>query len=165
MPADRWQKRKDTTGLSASAKRAAIVAPAGAKTAQEGLVLPRNNEVFDAPVPTAIRTEVPAGERLVVSAVSDHSASVTQDLTCIVPCLESLEEGATTAPGAWPPPASRRAFYALLDGHGGGRGCAEWVARELPMLLARALRGVTESAGARSDHETHDHNRQPFNCS
>jgi serine/threonine protein phosphatase PrpC len=41
--------------------------------------------------------------------------------------------------------APELSFYAVLDGHG-GRACAEWVAAELPALLAEEMRGATDSA-------------------
>ena len=43
-------------------------------------------------------------------------------------------------------PARRRAFYAILDGHG-GRNCADWVAERLPALLRARLDGA-ETSGA-----------------
>ena len=42
-------------------------------------------------------------------------------------------------------PARRRAFYAILDGHG-GRDCADWVAERLPALLAVRLGGAEASS-------------------
>ena len=42
-------------------------------------------------------------------------------------------------------PARRRAFYAILDGHG-GRDCADWVAERLPVLLAARLGGAEASS-------------------
>ena len=42
-------------------------------------------------------------------------------------------------------PARRRAFYAILDGHG-GRDCADWVAERLPALLAARLGGAEASS-------------------
>ena len=64
-----------------------------------------------------------------------------EDVTITVDWLDA-PEGAS----AKDLPARRRAFYAILDGHG-GRDCADWVAERLPALLAARLGGA-EASGA-----------------
>ena len=146
-----WNKRKDTSGLSAASKRAALNAPAGSKTAQGGIVRPRINEVLE-PSAAVNLCAVPDDVALVAAVASAHTPGAHNHLICAAD-LEG-ELGAVTASDSvsssdgklpQPTPMSRRAFYALLDGHG-GRSCAEWVAQRLPVLLSARLRGVHESA-------------------
>ena len=65
-------------------------------------------------------------------SVTAASASIkgrkltNEDVVVSVPWLDRPPQGAAEEQ----PPAARRAFYAVLDGHG-GRDCAEWVAERL----------------------------------
>lgn len=80
-------------------------------------------------------------------SVTAASASIkgrkltNEDVVVSVPWLDRPPQGAAEEQ----PPAARRAFYAVLDGHG-GRDCAEWVAERLPPLLASTLHGAKASA-------------------
>ena len=81
--------------------------------------------------------------------VTAASASVkgrkltNEDVVVAVPWLDRPASEAGGA--AKEPPPARRAFYAVLDGHG-GRDCADWVAERLPSLLVLALQGAHASA-------------------
>ena len=94
-----WQKRKDVSGLDAAAKRQMLVAPAGQKTAAGGIILPRNNEVFEAPLSTpslSLTLSVPDELTLVATAAAAHTKGA-QTVVCSVDCLELHEGGAAVA--------------------------------------------------------------------
>lgn len=100
----------------------------------------RNHEATTSPSP-AVRAS--SSDTLLITAASaSHKGRklTNEDVVVAVPWLDQPPTGA-----AEEPPAARRAFYAVLDGHG-GRDCANWVAERLPILLASALRGVHASA-------------------
>ena len=110
-----WNKRKDTSGLSAASKRAALNAPAGSKTAQGGIVRPRINEVLE-PSAAVNLCAVPDDVALVAAVASAHTPGAHNHLICAAD-LEG-ELGAVTASDSvsssdgklpQPTPMSRRA--------------------------------------------------------
>jgi hypothetical protein len=160
-PVDRrtWNKRAhDKTGLSAKQKLQCLAAPAGHNTLAGGLVAPRNFEVIE-PVVEAVSYVVPEDVRLVVASAVAHTPGAAHHVSLVVDNLEESGGDGEEGAAAFPLPAARRSFYALLTPHAaaaapGGtppaaNACAQWVARALPRLLAQRLDGVRESAAVK----------------
>eukprot|EP00966_Prymnesium_polylepis_P298899 6906687-Prymnesium_polylepis.1 len=106
-----YNKRKDHTGLDAAAKRQALVAPAGQKTASGGIVMPRNNEVFETSAASVPALSVPDDVKLVVGAAAAHTKGAADDAVCIVDCLDRLaDDGATGAKEPLPVACARAAL-------------------------------------------------------
>jgi len=139
----RTANKRKYTAEEATERRRQMARTAGSSTLETGLVVARNNEVNE--VRAATTMPVPADVALVVTSATAQTAESEMDVPIAVEWLEALEEGAPDALA--PPPAKRRAFYALLSGQGGSE-CAAWVGARLPTLLASKLTGVppTESA-------------------
>ena len=81
---------------------------------------------------------------VVATAGSKGRKQTMEDVPVLVPWLDKPADVAAKDLGT-SPPSHRRAFHAILDGHG-GRNCADWVAGRLPALLASRLEGVVASA-------------------
>lgn len=141
-----WNKRKQTSGLDAASKRALFIQPAGTNTAAGGMILPRNNEVFEASGVASSSITVPPDHNLVVAVASAHTKGATDDVALLVDHLDRLvEDESDNRREVESFPAKRRSLYALIDGHN-GRLCAERASSLLPQILARRVHGLHDSA-------------------